>query len=230
LAGKKILIVEDEKDIAELIAFNLEEEGFEIVSASSGEEGLTKAVSEKPDLVLLDIMLPGINGLDVCRVMKSDDKTRHIPIMMLTARNDDVDIITGLEIGADDYVTKPFSPRVLTARIRAILRRGKTGDTIGSRLITFGDMVIDEGRHQVLIHDKPIGLTLTEFNLLVILADKPGWVFSRSQLIDNLREGHHVITDRAIDVQVTNLRKKLGKFGQFVQTVRGVGYRFQEKQ
>jgi two-component system phosphate regulon response regulator PhoB len=228
VAGKKILIVEDEKDIIELIGFNLKREGYDVISTYSGEEGLKKAISELPALILLDIMLPGMNGLDVCRALKSNEKTRHIPIVMLTARNEDVDIITGLEIGADDYITKPFSPRVLIARIRAILRREKISEETDLKVITIGNIIIDKGRHKVMIDDKSIKLTLTEFQLLIILTRRPGWVFSRSQLIDDLREGHHVITDRAIDVQITNLRKKLGEYGKYIQTVRGVGYRFQE--
>jgi two-component system phosphate regulon response regulator PhoB len=225
---KKILIIEDEEDIHELIAYNLKQDGYEVVSAYSGIEGLEKVIPEKPDLVLLDIMLPVMNGLDVCRAMKSNDKIAHIPIVMLTAKNEDVDIITGLELGADDYITKPFSPRVLTARIRAILRRGTLSKDADSGIISIGHLVIDEGRHEVRLQDRVINLTLTEFQILCIVARRPGWVFSRAQLIDELREGHHVITDRAIDVQITNLRKKLGEFGKYIETVRGVGYRMRE--
>lgn len=225
---KKILIIEDEKDIHELIAYNLEQEGYEILSSFSGESGIEKAMSEKPNLILLDIMLPGMNGLDVCRELKSNDKTVSIPIVMLTAKNEDVDIITGLELGADDYITKPFSPRVLIARIRAILRREELSKEANSKVIKLADLVIDEGRHIVLINDKPLKLTLTEYQILLVMAKRPGWVFSRAQLIDELREGHHVITDRAIDVQITNLRKKLGNYGKYIETVRGVGYRMRE--
>ncbi len=225
---KKILIVEDEKDIHELIVYNLKQEGYELLSAFTGDEGLEKAISTKPDLILLDIMLPIMNGLDVCRELKANDKTTHIPIVMLSAKNEDVDIITGLELGADDYITKPFSPRVLIARIRTILRRGEQSKDTDSKVIKLGDLIIDVGRHEVLLNKKSVGLTLTEFQILIILANRPGWVYSRAQLIDELREGHHVITDRAIDVQITNLRKKLGEFGKYVETVRGVGYRMRE--
>jgi len=228
VTAKKILIVEDEKDIHELIVYNLKQEGYQILSSYSGENGLEKAISERPDLVLLDIMLPVMNGLDVCRELKSNDKTSHIPIVMLTAKNEDVDIITGLEIGADDYITKPFSPRVLIARIRNILRRGELSKGTETSVINVADLIIDKGRHEVTLNKKLIRLTLTEFQILLILARRPGWVFSRAQLIDDLREGHHVITDRAIDVQITNLRKKLGRFGQNIETVRGVGYRMRE--
>ena len=226
--GKTILVVEDEQDIADLIAFNLAHEGFKVVQADSGEDGLNKAKANNPDLILLDLMLPGMNGLDVCRVLKSDDEMRFIPIIMLTARNEDVDIITGLEVGADDYITKPFSPRVLIARIRAMLRHHLETGKIGSEPVRFGDLSVDPGRYQVTVDNKPIQLTLTEFQLLMLLIRRPGWVFSRSQLIDDLREGHHVITDRAIDVQIANLRKKLGKCDHYIQTVRGIGYRMRE--
>ena len=225
---KKILIVEDEKDIHELIAYNLNQEGYALVSAFTGDEALEKAISESPDLILLDIMLPIMNGLDVCRELKANNKTALIPIIMLTAKNEDVDIVTGLELGADDYITKPFSPRVLIARLRAILRRNESSKDSDSKIIHLADLTIDEGRHEVLLDKKLVNLTLTEYQILLILAKRPGWVFSRAQLIDDLREGHHVITDRAIDVQITNLRKKLGQFGKYVETVRGVGYRMRE--
>jgi two-component system, OmpR family, alkaline phosphatase synthesis response regulator PhoP len=228
MPGKKILLIEDEQDIVELVTYNLSREGFEVISSRSGEDGLKKAQTTKPDLILLDIMLPGINGLDICRTLKNDNKTSQTPIIMLTARNEDIDVVTGLEVGADDYVTKPFSPRILTARIRAMLRRSEDGDKKETALITFGEMAIDRGRHLVTIKDEPVQLTLTEFQLLLVLVRRRGWVFDRSQLIDELRDGHHVITDRAIDVQVANLRKKLGEYGKYIETVRGIGYRMQE--
>jgi len=228
MSGKKILLIEDEQDIVELVTYNLHREGFEVVSSRSGEDGLKKAQTMKPDLVLLDIMLPGVNGLDICRTLKGENTTDQIPIIMLTARNEDIDVVTGLEVGADDYVTKPFSPRILIARIRAMLRRSENGNKKETPLITFGDMAIDRGRHTVTIKNKPIQLTLTEFQLLLVLIKRRGWVFDRSQLIDELRDGHHVITDRAIDVQVANLRKKLGEYGRYIETVRGIGYRMQE--
>jgi two-component system phosphate regulon response regulator PhoB len=225
---KKILIVEDERDIAELIAYNLEREGFQVDSALSGEEGLSKARTDRPDLIVLDIMLPEMNGLDVCRALRSDPITQGIPIIMLTARNEDIDIVTGLEIGADDYVTKPFSPKVLIARIRAVLRRRKESAESASSFLQLGELTIDRGKHTVTVTGNPVELTYTEFELLCVLARRPGWVFSRSQLIDSLRDGQLVITDRAIDVQVANLRKKLGACGHYIQTVRGVGYRMTE--
>ncbi len=225
---KAILVVEDEKDIIELISFNLEREGFKVIQAPSGEDGLRKAESQSPDLILLDLMLPGMNGLDVCRSLKAKDSTRMIPVIMLTARNEDVDMITGLEVGADDYVTKPFHPRVLVARIRAVLRRQESPAPSDTPM-HIGELEIDPKRHRVTVDGKAIQLTYTEFQLLLILARRQGWVFSRSQLIDEIRDGQHVITDRAIDVQIANLRRKLGKHGHYIQTVRGIGYRMREK-
>jgi two-component system phosphate regulon response regulator PhoB len=224
---KKILIIEDEQDIVDVIVFNLEREGFQVETSGTGEDGLKKAETNDPELIILDLMLPGINGLDVCRILKSESSTSHIPVVMLTARNEDIDIVTGLEVGADDYVTKPFSPRVLVARVRAMLRRHEVSGQAGSH-INFGELTIDPGRHVLTIKGKPIALTLTEFRLLLILARRPGWVFSRSQLIDMLRDGEYIISDRAIDVQIANLRRKLGRYGRYIQTVRGVGYRMQE--
>jgi len=225
VGNKKILIIEDETDIVEFVTFNLIRDGFDVISAKTGEEGLKKALTEMPDLILLDIMLPGLNGLDVCRALKNKEQTHHIPIVMLTARNEDVDIITGLEIGATDYVTKPFSPKVLIARIRAILRHDDENIKNDTARIIFRDITIDQGKHTVSVKDNPIQLTLTEFQILLVLIRRPGWVFSRTQMIDELREGHQVITDRAIDVQIANLRKKLGSCGDYVETVRGIGYR-----
>ena len=225
---KCILVIEDERDIVELIAYNLEREGYEVESESSGEEGLRKAKATLPDLIVLDIMLPGLNGLDVCRVLRSDRATQGIPIVMLTARDEEIDVVTGLEVGADDYITKPFSPKVLIARIRAVLRRRRESEESKSEFLQVGKLTIDRGKHQVIVTGKAVELTHTEFELLCVLAQRPGWVFSRSQLIDSLRDGQLVITDRAIDVQIANLRKKLVACGHYIQTVRGVGYRMTE--
>ena len=228
MSNKRILVVEDEQDIADLILFNLEREGYLVESVLSGEEGLSRAKATLPDLIVLDIMLPGLNGLDVCRALRSDQTTLSIPIILLTARDEEIDIVTGLEVGADDYITKPFSPKVLVARIRAVLRRGiETGGDISS-VINIGEVTINREKHQVTISGAPIELTHTEFALLCVLAERPGWVFSRTHLIDFLRDGQQVITDRAIDVQIVNIRKKLGSCGDYIQTVRGVGYRMKE--
>lgn len=228
MSSQTILIVEDERDIVDLIAYNLEREGYKIVPEFSGEEGLRKARAILPDLIVLDIMLPGLSGLDVCRALRSEKTTRSIPIIILTARDEEIDVVTGLELGADDYITKPFSPKVLVARIRAVLRRQiETGEDALS-VLKSGELTINKEKHQVTVSGGLIEFTQTEFDLLCLLAGRPGWVFSRTQLIDFLRDGQQVITDRAIDVQIVNLRKKLGTCGDYIQTVRGVGYRMKE--
>ena len=228
MPSQTILIVEDERDIVELIAYNLEREGYKVESEFSGEEGLRKAKAILPDLIVLDIMLPGLNGLDVCRALQSDRTTQTIPIILLTARDEEIDVVTGLEVGADDYITKPFSPKVLVARIRAVLRRKIESEGNTSSVRKLGELTINEEKHEVTISGISIELTQTEFALLCVLAKRPGWVFSRTQLIDSLRDGQQVITDRAIDVQIVNIRKKLGSCGDYIQTVRGVGYRMKE--
>ncbi len=228
MPGETVLVIEDEQDIADLISFNLEREGYKVERASTGEDGLTRAKIILPQLVLLDLMLPGLNGLDVCRSLQSEPSTRNIPIIMLTARNEDADIVTGLEMGASDYITKPFSPRVLIARVRAVLRRtnGEEAEAVSEQKI--GELVINREKRRILVAGSAVDLTQTEFDLLSHLARRPGWVLSRGQLIDALRDGRHVVTDRAIDVQVANLRKKLGGCGDYIETVRGVGYRMKE--
>jgi two-component system phosphate regulon response regulator PhoB len=228
LAKARILVVEDEKDIAELLRINLSKEGYEVELSTSGEDGLTKARELLPDLVILDIMLPGIDGMEVCNHLKQNSKTRHVPVIMLTARADEADIVSGLEVGADDYLTKPFSPKVLIAHIRALLRRLKQPASDGQGAVEAGGLVIDQDRFEVTAGGEPVSLTLTEFRLLLTLARRPGWVFSRWQLVDEIRGQDAVITDRAIDVQIAGLRKKLGRFGQLIETVRGVGYRFRK--
>jgi two-component system phosphate regulon response regulator PhoB len=225
--GKNILIIEDEKDIAELLRVNLTKEGYKVFSAISGEDGIKIARSESPDLVLLDLMLPGADGLEVCRTLKSGEKTVNIPIVILTAKSEDIDVVTGLEVGADDYITKPFSNKVLIARIRNVLRRFKAKATDGSRIDISG-LSIDPGRHEVKAGKKHFELTPTEFGILQCLAKRPGWVFTRSQIVDEVRGDNTIITDRAVDVQIAGLRKKLGSFGELIDTVRGVGYRFKD--
>lgn len=226
---KNILAVDDEEDLLELVRFNLDREGYDVVCAESGEEALCKIESSDFDLVLLDLMLPGIDGIEVARMMKSDSKTRGIPIIMLTAKGEEADIVIGLEFGADDYITKPFSPRVLAARIKAVLRR-KTGTPDDEvTLIRIHELVIDSARHDVMAADKHLDLTFTEFQVLKYLAENPGWVFTRSQIVDSVRGDGYAVTDRSVDVQIAGLRKKLGEFGRYIETVRGVGYRFMEK-
>jgi two-component system phosphate regulon response regulator PhoB len=231
MAKERILIVDDEEDILELLRYNLNREGYKIVSASTGEKCIQKAASEKPDLILLDLMLPGIDGLEVTKILKSDSKTIHIPIIMLTAKGEESDIVAGLELGADDYITKPFSPRILIARVRAVMRRkDKSKKDNGLEIIQVHDIMINPRKREILAKDKPVGLTFTEFQLLYYLAKRPGWVFTRSQIVDAVHGDDYPVTDRSVDVQIVGLRKKLGPCGKYIETVRGVGYRFRENQ
>ena len=222
-------MVEDEEDIMEVIRFNLEKEGYEVNQALSGEKALQVIENNLPSLVLLDLMLPGINGLDLCRIFKQNDRTKAIPVIMLTAKSEDADIVAGLEMGAEDYITKPFSPRVLVARVRTILRRRESGVKDDSSVIQVEGMQIHPGRHEVTMGDNVVDLTPSEFRILHYLARRPGWVYSRDQIIDAIRGHGYVVTDRAIDVQVVGLRKKLGDYGKFIETVRGIGYRFRDR-
>lgn len=227
MANELILIIEDETDIAELIRYNLEREGYRVNISSTGEKGIKEACLKTPDAIILDLMLPGIDGLDVCRSLRNNDKTRNIPILMLTAKSEEADIVTGLEVGADDYITKPFSPRVLLARLRVVLRRNE--DTPDEKTtIRIHSLTIDPNRHRVSAGHKNISLTGTEFKLLHTLASRPGWVFNRHQLVDIVRGEDVVITDRTIDVHIAGLRKKLGPAGNHIETIRGIGYRFRE--
>jgi len=226
MAGRTILAVEDEEDILELIAFNLGKEGFQVKGAGSGEEALRLARAAAPDLILLDLMLPGIDGLDVCRILKRDDVTRHIPIVMVTAKGEEADIVAGLELGADDYITKPFSPRVLLARVRAVLRRRETVPADETAAVNIRNLVIDPGRHRVLVEGQPVELTYSEFQILLLLARRAGWVFTRYQIVDAIRGDDYAVTERSVDVHIAALRKKLGSAGIYIETVRGVGYRF----
>lgn len=229
MAREKVLIVDDEEDILELLDYALARNGYKVIKATTGEEALDLARSELPDLIVLDLMLPGVDGLDVCRILKSDPDAGHIPIIMLTARGDEADVITGLELGADDYITKPFSPRVLLARAKAVLRRGKLPEPGDETSLRVHDIVINPGRREVLVSGEPVELTNTEFRLLQYLAKRPGWVFTRSQIINGVRGDDYAATDRSVDVQVTGLRRKLGEAGDYIETVRGVGYRFKEE-
>jgi two-component system phosphate regulon response regulator PhoB len=227
---EKLLVVDDEEDILELVRYNLVREGFLVDCAATGEKALTKAKAESYDLILLDLMLPGIDGLDVARKLKDDAKSRSIPIVMLTAKGEEADIVTGLELGADDYVTKPFSPRVLTARVRAVLRRKASEPADNASVIKIHGLEIHPGRRSVIADSEIINLTYTEFQVLYILARRPGWVFTRAQIVDSVRGDDYPVTDRSVDVQIVGLRKKLGPYSKYIETVRGVGYRFRENQ
>lgn len=228
MANEKILVVDDEEDILELVRYNLTKNGYKAVCVGTGEDALKAAKSESPDLIILDLMLPGVDGLEVCKILKADSRTAAIPIVMLTAKGEEADVVAGLELGADDYVTKPFSPRILLARLRAVLRRKSRQPAAESQVIKIHDLVIHPGRHEVLVRGKPVELTYTEFRLLHSLARRPGWVFTRSQIVDAVRGSDYPVTDRSVDVQIVGLRKKLGPCSEYIETVRGVGYRFKE--
>ena len=229
MSRQSVLVVEDEEDIMEVIRFNLEKEGYEVHQALSGEKALQVIENNLPSLVLLDLMLPGINGLALSRNYKQNDRTKALPVIMLTAKSEDADIVAGLEMGAEDYITKPFSPRVLVARVRTIFRRRESGVKDDSSVIQVEGMQIHPGRHEVTMGENVVDLTPSEFRILHYLARRPGWVYSRDQIIDAIRGHGYVVTDRAIDVQVVGLRKKLGDYGKLIETVRGIGYRFRDR-
>ncbi|MEE9368712.1 MAG: response regulator [Pontiella sp.] len=228
----KILVIEDEAPIQELLRFNLERKKYQVKVVDSGEEALSIASQFQPNLILLDIMLPGADGLEICKQLKAESRTENIPIIMLTALCEEADIVTGLELGADDYITKPFSPHVLLARIKAALRRITTtkSSSISDDLINIHTITIDSTRHKVLIEGEEITLTFTEFKVLHLLARQPGRVFTRYQIVDAVHGDDYPVTDRSVDVQIVGLRKKLGTSGQFIETVRGIGYRFKEEE
>ncbi len=224
----KILVVDDEEDILELVRYNLARDGFAVICASSGEEALKLASSDSVDLVILDLMLPGIDGLQVARRLKENPSTKDTPIVMLTAKGEEADIVTGLELGADDYVTKPFSPRILIARVKAVIRRRSGDAEPNGEVLNIRELSIHTGRRHVTANGKSLDLTYTEFQVLYFLARRPGWVFTRSQIVDAVRGDDYPVTDRSVDVQIVGLRKKLGHLGSYIETVRGVGYRFIE--
>ena len=228
MAKQKILAVDDEEDILELLRFNLVKEGFAVVCAASGEEALKAALSQRPDLILLDLLLPAMDGLEVARRLKSNPSTQEIPVIMVTAKGEEADIVAGLEGGAEDYITKPFSRKVLIARVRAVLRRKASGPADDQEVVSVHDLTIHPGRREVLVKGKPVVLTFTEFGILSFLARRPGWVFTRSQIVDAVKGDEYFVTDRAVDVQIVGLRKKLGSSAKVIDTVRGVGYRFKE--
>jgi two-component system phosphate regulon response regulator PhoB len=228
MTQKKILVVEDEEDIQELVRYNLVKEGYQAHCVGSGEAGLQEARKIFPDLLILDLMLPEMNGLEVCRQLKNDLNTQPIPIIMLTAKGEETDIVLGLEMGADDYVTKPFSIKVFLSRVRAVLRRAQGLESGESGILNFMDLQIHTGKHEVRVKGQLVKLTYTEFMILKFLSKHPGWVFTRGQIVDAVRGDGYAITDRAVDFQIVGLRKKLGAVSKYIETVRGVGYRFEE--
>ncbi len=229
MARESILVVEDEADILELICYHLVRDGYRVTRLDSGEKVCETAQKINPDLILLDLMLPGMDGFEVCRQLKQAQQTRSIPIVMLTARGEEADTVAGLELGADDYIVKPFSPRVLMARLRTVLRRKTVPPDEETAVLKIHGIEIHPGRHEVLVKGRPVQLTYTEFKLLHVLARRPGWVFSRDQIVDAVRGADYAVTDRAVDVQIVGLRKKLGAHGRLIETMRGVGYRFKEQ-
>ena len=227
LDSKNIIVVEDDLDIRELISFNLANEGHQVFEANNGEVGIDKARNNNPDLILLDLMLPGIQGLDVCRIIKSDQETKEIPIIMVTALGQEEDIVKGLETGADDYITKPFSIKVLIARVNAVLKRSIEVGEDKSKDILINGINIKTRSREVWVNKNLINdLTFSEFQILYLLAGHPGWVFTRYQIIDKIRGDNYPVTDRSVDFQIVGLRKKLGDASKLIKTVRGVGYRF----
>jgi two-component system phosphate regulon response regulator PhoB len=223
-----ILVVEDEEDIQELIAYNLGREGYRVTAVGTGEEVAHQTRAAAPDLIVLDLMLPGMDGLEVCRRLKGEPSTRQIPIVILTAKGEEGDVVTGLELGADDYVTKPFSPKVLTARVRAVLRRRDRQTIDEDGVIRVHALTIHPGRREVRLDGKALDLTYTEFCVMQCLARRPGWVFTRNQIVEAVRGEDYHVTERSVDVQIVALRKKLGEHADTIETVRGVGYRLKE--
>lgn len=229
VAQKQILVIEDEEDVLELERYNLTREGYVVITAARGDDGLKAVARKSPDLIILDLMLPGVNGLEVCRRLKSDPLTAEIPIIIVSAKGEESDVIVGLELGADDYVSKPFSIKVLISRIRVVLRRQQVHEYDQKLELRVGDFEISPSRFHVLARGKPIeGLTVTEFHLLHFLASRPGRVMNRQQILDAVRGEEVAVTERAVDVQMVGLRKKLGPQADCIEAVRGVGYRFRD--
>ena len=220
-----ILVVDDEEDILELVRYNLAREGYNIETALTGEDTLKRAGTMTIDLIVLDLMLPGIDGLEVTRHLKNNPQTRSIPIVMLTAKGEEADVVTGLELGADDYIVKPFSPRILVARVKAVLRRVSRPYPNEGDVMRVHELLIHPGRREVRADGKLVTLTYTEFQILHYLSKRPGWVATRYQIVNAVRGSDYPVTDRSVDVQIVGLRKKLGSCGKYIETVRGVGYR-----
>lgn len=229
MAKKTIFVVEDEEDILDLVRHHLAKEGYAVSTATNGSEAVKAMLRKPPDLVLLDLMLPGMDGLEVCRCLKKDAKTADVPILMVTAKDDESDVVAGLELGADDYVTKPFRMKELLARVRAALRRQKPSALDMEAPVWVRDVEIQPGRHEVRVGGEPVAMTFSEFRILHLLASRPGWVMTRDQIVNAVRGEDYAVTDRAVDVQIVGIRRKLGERADYVETVRGVGYRFREE-
>lgn len=222
----KILLIEDEEDIAALIKLQAELSGYKVIVETDGLNGFRAIERESPEIIILDIMLPGMNGLDVCRKVKNMPELKHIPIILISAKSEELDVVLGLELGADDYVTKPFSPKVLFSRVKAVLRRRQEAEIVQPQTLSFGAFLMDLNRHAVRKNDKNISLTLSEFGILKRLVTSKGKVLTRNQLLDDLQNDDAFVVDRNIDVHIAALRKKLGPSFDYIETIRGVGYRF----
>ena len=229
MAKDLIYVVEDDEDILELITFNLAKEGYPVKGFTRGEDMLPQLPASSVGCVVLDIMLPGIDGLEVCKEIRNNKITCSIPIIMLTAKGEEADIVTGLELGADDYIVKPFSPRILIARIKAVLRRKQQEKDLNQKPISIYNLEIHPGRFEVVSDDNKIELTSSEFKALYFLASHPGWVYTRYQIVEEVHGPNYPVTDRSIDVLIVGLRKKLGEAGKYIETIRGIGYRFKDK-
>jgi two-component system, OmpR family, alkaline phosphatase synthesis response regulator PhoP len=229
MARERIFIVEDEEDIQELISYNLVKNSFSVKIFGNGEDFLSYLESDACDLILLDLMLPGMDGLEICKKLKKTQSTENIPVIMLTAKGEESDIITGLELGADDYIIKPFSPKVLVARVKAVLRRKEQITEIKKENVTAGGIQIVPGRFEVIVNNEKIELTASEFKALHLLAGRPGWVFTRYQIVESVHGENYPVTDRSVDVMMVSLRKKLKEGGRYIETVCGIGYRFMDK-
>lgn len=230
MAKGMVFIVDDEEDILELISYNVQKEGYTTKEFTNGETFLTTIRNSKCDCIVLDLMLPGVDGLEVCRQIKRNNETENIPIIMVTAKGEEADIVLGLELGADDYLVKPFSPRILVARIKTVLRRKHMTKEMKNENLSIHNIEIIPGRHEVKVKNKKIELTASEFKALYYLASRPGWVFTRYQIVEEVHGQNYPVTDRSIDVLIVGLRKKLGESGPCIETVRGIGYRFRDSE
>ena len=229
MAQKNIFVVEDEEDILDLIRHHLTKEGFAVSTATNGMEAVKAIQRKAPDLILLDLMLPGLEGLEVCRMLKKNDKTEGIPILMVTAKDEESDVVAGLELGADDYIVKPFRMKELIARVRAALRRRRGPPPDLEAVVKAKDIEIHPGRHEVRVAGELVEMTVSELRILHLLAGRPGWVMTREQIVDAVKGEDYAVTDRAVDVQIVGIRRKLGDRADCIETVRGVGYRFRDE-
>ena len=229
MGRERVFIVEDDEDIQELISYNLVRNSFTVKAFTKGEEFLEYLETDTCDLAILDLMLPGMDGLEICKKLKKTPRTENIAVIMLTAKGEESDIITGLELGADDYIVKPFSPKVLIARIKAVLRRKEQVVELKKENVTVGEIQIVPGRYEVTVNNESVELTASEFKALHLLAGRPGWVFTRYQIVESVHGQNYPVTDRSVDVMMVSLRKKLKTAGRYIETVRGIGYRFMDK-